>query len=885
MQGREDDLRALLAFTRAGKSVVIQGPPGIGKTTLLQALQSQVPEGIFIRLEQGGNAMRDLRLGLHRSTGGDFPVDDDQGIALLARMFPGGGVILVDNADELDSAKAIRRLITHLPELVVVVTSRGQSFPGFEPLDLRPLSTQAAAAILSSEFDLSPEDKELALRRGRGNPQLIKQEANALEGGEAPDDDRLSAMLSRFDGEKQRLLWLIGELPLATLPLALMSEVGRMDQPELELLRRNAVAAPTGESCELHQTLRGACRNLLPLLPRGELQQLLQETANFYLQWLSEEPDLGSIDDALPNLMHLLDRLEAPRLKVDLALALIGDRLDDPCGYLPSRGLTGLLREKRESLQQAAVASGGVKAAKLEKNLGLFCHWGDDPAALELVLSARSRFQDAGDLVGRAGATWVLGIIADDTCRYADAEALYREPLEWLRDDENRAVGHQLVGCSLYHQGRYEEAYVSFEQAKHATQDPVLLARIERRLLYVELLNGDVGGAIEGLKSATDRAAKLKRPRDVARINRHIGEAYLRLFDLEKADRHFKKSRAMFEQIGDRRGLGATLLGLATTRRLQKRLPEAGEMAEMSRDIAVGGATDLVTPVVSPFGLARAVEEEARILFETPATADAAIGRLRHACNIYEVIGHSRSTELAQELGERRNAPIPKHPAGILFDVADTLSETKSRVYEEAKVRLAEGLGADKELFMAAWVRSRRRASVESGWTTKDRIEWVARELGLDVDGAVLDELAELEKELWRSGVALKSGARSVLDRISAAGTKIALVSNGTYAMREMPRTLGLESVVTATVISSVVGMLKPDPAIYRCALENLGLSAEECIFVGDGSDRELEGAQAVGLFAVRMQSGEKPPYQTKHSLNWDATVHSLDQLARELEV
>jgi tetratricopeptide (TPR) repeat protein len=525
--GRDDDLASVVDDISCGRSVVIRGAPGLGKTTLLQAARATFADSTFVRLEQGGDAMRDLRLALHRRTGGDFPVDDDQGISLISRVFPDGALVFVDNADEPESAEAIRRLSGHVPTLIFAVTSRAQSFPGFQVCDLPPLSRMAAEELLT-DFDLSPSSRDAVLSRAAGNPLLLKQEAwAAVEGGVMEDEDRLGGVLSRFDPQERRVLWLIGEMPSAVLPRGLVTNVGGLTQTGLDLLRRNAVAISTGDGYEFHETLRVACREVCATVPDREVSQVREDAARFYIEWLAAEPPLSEVDRALPDLMHLLESAPHPATRVDLALALIGDRLDDPVGYIPSRGLAGLLREKLAPLRAAAGAVGGVEAGQLEKNLGLFCHWGDDPAAEELVLSARSRFRDASDPDGRAGATWILGIIADDSCDYVRAEALYREPLEWLHDPDARAVGHHLTGCSLYHQGRYEEARDAFTRALATTDDPVIRSRSTRRLSYVELVAGDAERAISGLEEDLERAVALNRPRDVARIQRHIGEAVL----------------------------------------------------------------------------------------------------------------------------------------------------------------------------------------------------------------------------------------------------------------------------------------------------------------------------------------------------------------------
>ena len=50
---------------------------------------------------------------------------------------------------------------------------------------------------------------------------------------------------------------------------------------------------------------------------------------------------------------------------------------------------------------------------------------------------------------------------------------------------------------------------------------------------------------------------------------------------------------------------------------------------------------------------------------------------------------------------------------------------------------------------------------------------------------------------------------------------------------------------------SSVVGLSKPDPAIFRLALDTLGVEAERAIHVGDTPAADVEGAWAAGVTPV----------------------------------
>ena len=76
-----------------------------------------------------------------------------------------------------------------------------------------------------------------------------------------------------------------------------------------------------------------------------------------------------------------------------------------------------------------------------------------------------------------------------------------------------------------------------------------------------------------------------------------------------------------------------------------------------------------------------------------------------------------------------------------------------------------------------------------------------------------------------------------------------------------------------AEVFSSSVGLRKPDPRIYRLALGELGVEPAEAVFVGDGANDELAGAERVGMTAVGLErAGEE--------LEWDGLrIRALPEL------
>ncbi|WP_290652970.1 HAD-IA family hydrolase [Aquisalimonas sp.] len=94
----------------------------------------------------------------------------------------------------------------------------------------------------------------------------------------------------------------------------------------------------------------------------------------------------------------------------------------------------------------------------------------------------------------------------------------------------------------------------------------------------------------------------------------------------------------------------------------------------------------------------------------------------------------------------------------------------------------------------------------------------------------------------------------AVLTRLQTAGVPTAIVSNFDARLLPICRGLGLESRVGAIVYSAGVGVAKPDPAIFRHALERLGAVADATLHVGDSFREDVQGAQAAGLHALHLQ-------------------------------
>lgn len=110
-------------------------------------------------------------------------------------------------------------------------------------------------------------------------------------------------------------------------------------------------------------------------------------------------------------------------------------------------------------------------------------------------------------------------------------------------------------------------------------------------------------------------------------------------------------------------------------------------------------------------------------------------------------------------------------------------------------------------------------------------------------------------------------GARSALRDLAALGVRIAVVSNADGTVEEQLRRDGICQVgpgpgveVGAVVDSGVVGVSKPDPAIFRLALDALGVAPEHAVHVGDTPAADVAGARAAGVHPVLVDPYDHHP-------------------------
>lgn len=220
----------------------------------------------------------------------------------------------------------------------------------------------------------------------------------------------------------------------------------------------------------------------------------------------------------------------------------------------------------------------------------------------------------------------------------------------------------------------------------------------------------------------------------------------------------------------------------------------------------------------------------------------------------------------------------PRPHRAILFDLFDTLCRIDETTYLEGKAAEARLLDLDPAAFLRVWVGLGDQAQTGAVPDIAARVRAAAGDLGRTPDRDLVERVVQIEIDTLSAATTLYPDVLPTLRAVrSRAGIRIGLVSNASSTAAILFERLGLRAYFDRALFSFQVGVVKPDPAIYHRACDDLQVRPDACLFVGDGNARELDGAAAVGMQTVRI---ERPvslgPYRKEGSVRFDASVDDL---------
>ena len=232
-------------------------------------------------------------------------------------------------------------------------------------------------------------------------------------------------------------------------------------------------------------------------------------------------------------------------------------------------------------------------------------------------------------------------------------------------------------------------------------------------------------------------------------------------------------------------------------------------------------------------------------------------------------------------------APRMSRVEAVVFDLFGTLVYEFPRADWDGWLETSAAiLESDVDAFKAAWQATGIERQTGHLGDVEENLRTVAARAGAWPTDAQLTEVLDARAEMYRKWFVPRPGAEEVLAGLRADGYPLGLISMCAPDAPAMWRASTLGGAVDVEVFSCDVGLRKPDPEIYLLATERLGVAPQACLYVGDGSYRELSGAAAVGMRSVLIRDPQEEAEMLRPEVEeWEgATIDDLRRIPALLQ-
>ena len=191
----------------------------------------------------------------------------------------------------------------------------------------------------------------------------------------------------------------------------------------------------------------------------------------------------------------------------------------------------------------------------------------------------------------------------------------------------------------------------------------------------------------------------------------------------------------------------------------------------------------------------------------------------------------------------------------MIFDLWDTLIDFPAAKARALENDWASRLNLDAEEFRARWNESRPEREVGGAVADALRSSGVSEEL--------LDEFTAMRSDFVREALTPRPGAVETLRELRERGFRLGMISVCSEEVPALWDATAFAGLFDSAVFSATCRLKKPDREIYLLCLRELAVDPEDALFVGDGANDELAGAERVGMRAVLIhRPGEESVWQ-----------------------
>jgi putative hydrolase of the HAD superfamily len=191
----------------------------------------------------------------------------------------------------------------------------------------------------------------------------------------------------------------------------------------------------------------------------------------------------------------------------------------------------------------------------------------------------------------------------------------------------------------------------------------------------------------------------------------------------------------------------------------------------------------------------------------------------------------------------------------VIFDLWQTLVPWDVEESRRFNADVARTIGVEPERYMGVWLTGHHLPNRNNG-PAADHFRALFEELGVEPD---LEQVLAMRRERAKRTLVPRRDALPTLEELRRRGHLLGMISVCTEDVPQVWDETPLGREFDAAVFSCEVGVSKPDRRIYEIACQRLGVEAEDCLFVGDGANDELPGAERAGMTALQLRAPGEP--------------------------
>ena len=199
---------------------------------------------------------------------------------------------------------------------------------------------------------------------------------------------------------------------------------------------------------------------------------------------------------------------------------------------------------------------------------------------------------------------------------------------------------------------------------------------------------------------------------------------------------------------------------------------------------------------------------------------------------------------------------------GTLFDVHSAVRRYSNQIKESEAV---SALWRAKQLEYT-WLRSLMGRYVDFWQVTADALDFALETYGIS-DTVIRQDLLQAYMTL-----SCYSEVPDVLDRLKRKGIRCAILSNGSPQMlSSVVKNSGLSEFFDAVISVDMIGQYKPDPRVYRLAVDELKVEKSKIAFQSSNA-WDAAGANAYGFNVVWVNRFKQKPERLNTSVDIELT-------------